>query len=58
MRGLSIMIFSVVGFINPSSDKDEYFNKYNKDDKESKYSLLNENEEISTQKKLMVKINI
>ena len=52
------MIFSLVGFINPSSDKDEYFNKYNKDDKESKYSLLNENKEISTQKKLMVKINI
>ena len=57
MRGLFIMIFSLFGFINPF-DKDEYFKKFDNVEKESKYSLLNENEEILRQNKLMVKINI
>lgn len=51
------MIFSLFGFINPF-DKDEYFKKFDNVEKESKYSLLNENEEILRQNKLMVKINI
>ena len=57
MRGLSIMIFSLLGFVN-SFDKDEYFNQFDKAAKESKYSLLNAKEEILIRNKLMVKINI